>query len=387
MLLHVDGSRLANAAASLDCELAEVSTGAGADLVSFGGTKNGLLAAEAVVIARPELAEGFLHLRKQGLQLASKMRFLAAQFDAYLSDELWRGKRRPRQRDGRPSGCRRPRASPAWRSSYPVQANAVFAVLPDAAVASLQARFAFERWHNNTRPGPLDVRVGHDRRPTSTPSRPRSARRWRALSSRRRRRSTNAWRPTRGRPSACRFPGRCRTRAVWSAPFREPEACDLGAGLAVGAQAQHLGASECEQNTSSVQWSAFETVDGDPPVLAADVDQARQSLTVTVCTGRHRGVSETDSVTRERRSRAVWPATGCWAVTVPGVIPGAGTLRTRATQVQRTQLGPGRPLILPDHQWHLDLRPGGRPWTGAGRCRRSPPSPAPRSARSRQPAR
>jgi threonine aldolase len=80
LVLHVDGSRLTNAAAALGVSLAEASTAAGADIVSFGGTKNGLLGGEAVVFTEPDLADGFLFLRKLTLQLASKMRFVAAQF-------------------------------------------------------------------------------------------------------------------------------------------------------------------------------------------------------------------------------------------------------------------------------------------------------------------
>src|SRR5688572_12492062 len=82
MLLHVDGARLANAAASLGVSLKELTTDCGVDVVSFGATKNGLLFGDAVVFLRPELADGFEFVRKQLGQLASKMRFLSAQFDA-----------------------------------------------------------------------------------------------------------------------------------------------------------------------------------------------------------------------------------------------------------------------------------------------------------------
>ena len=87
LLLHVDGARLANAAAALGVGLAALTTDAGVDLLSFGGTKNGLLGAEAVVFLEPGLADGFLYLRKQSLQLASKMRFLSAQLDALLAGD------------------------------------------------------------------------------------------------------------------------------------------------------------------------------------------------------------------------------------------------------------------------------------------------------------
>src|SRR3954471_21859214 len=90
LLLHVDGARLANAAAALDLPLRALTTDAGVDAVSFGGTKNGLLAGEAVVLLRPAHAEAMPYLRKQSMQLASKMRFLAVQFETLLTDDLWR---------------------------------------------------------------------------------------------------------------------------------------------------------------------------------------------------------------------------------------------------------------------------------------------------------
>ena len=102
LLLHVDGARLSNAAAALRVSLAR--GGGGADVLSFGGTKNGLLGAEAVVLLNPSLAHDFLYIRKQSMQLASKMRFLAAQFDALLADDLWLRCARPRKRDGRAAG-------------------------------------------------------------------------------------------------------------------------------------------------------------------------------------------------------------------------------------------------------------------------------------------
>ena len=89
MLLHLDGARLANAAASLGVELRATSTDCGVDVLSFGGTKNGLLAAEAVVVLRPELAGGLPYARKQLGQLGSKGRYLGAQFEALLEGDLW----------------------------------------------------------------------------------------------------------------------------------------------------------------------------------------------------------------------------------------------------------------------------------------------------------
>jgi len=145
LVLHVDGSRLTNAAAALGVSLGEASTAAGADVVSFGGTKNGLLGGEAVVFADPALADGFLYLRKLTLQLASKMRFVAAQFDAYLTDELWR-------RNAAHANAMATRLRDALvgidrvRITRPVQANVVFASLPAEAIEPLQREFPFYTW-------------------------------------------------------------------------------------------------------------------------------------------------------------------------------------------------------------------------------------------------
>jgi threonine aldolase len=149
LLLHVDGSRLSNAAAALGVPLRAITTDVGADIVSFGGTKNGLLGAEAVVVLRPVLTPGFEYLRKQTLQLASKMRFLAAQFDALLTDELWR-------RSAANANAMAARLADALASvpevaiTRPVQTNVVFARLDPAATAALQERYAFYVWDEFT---------------------------------------------------------------------------------------------------------------------------------------------------------------------------------------------------------------------------------------------
>ena len=135
--LHVDGARLANAAESLGASLREVTTDAGVDAVSFGGTKNGMLGGEAVVFLRPELAESFLYTRKQLGQLASKMRFIAAQFDALLTDDLWR-------RNAEHANGMARRLADAITAidgvelAHPVEANGVFANLPAAAIDRLR---------------------------------------------------------------------------------------------------------------------------------------------------------------------------------------------------------------------------------------------------------
>ena len=89
MFLHMDGARIANAAASLSLGLKQITRDCGVDVLSFGGTKNGVMGAEAVGLFDPKLSRDFLFLRKQGMQLASKMRFISAQLDALLTNNLW----------------------------------------------------------------------------------------------------------------------------------------------------------------------------------------------------------------------------------------------------------------------------------------------------------
>jgi threonine aldolase len=149
MRLHVDGARLCNAAAALGRPLGEVTTALGVDAVSFGGTKAGLLGGEAVVLLRPGAAAGFPYRRKQAMQLASKMRFVAAQFIALLEDGLWR-------ESAEHANAMAARLAAAVgglagvRITQPVQANAVFAVLPREATPSLQERFPFYVWDDAT---------------------------------------------------------------------------------------------------------------------------------------------------------------------------------------------------------------------------------------------
>jgi threonine aldolase len=143
MVLHVDGARIANAAATLGVGLAAAV--AGADVLSFGGTKNGLLGGEAVVFPRPDLAGGFKYLRKQAMQLTSKMRFVGAQFAALLSDDLWL-----RNASHANAMARRladgVRDLPGITITQAVQANAVFARVPAEAVPGLQAAYPFYVW-------------------------------------------------------------------------------------------------------------------------------------------------------------------------------------------------------------------------------------------------
>lgn len=147
MLLHMDGARLGNAAAALDCTLREITVDAGVDALSFGGTKNGLMFGEAVVFFRPELAQDFAFVRKQGMQLCSKMRFIAAQFLALLENGLWRENAANANAMARLLADRLAGA-PGVHITQAVETNAVFARLSPAAIARLQARFAFYTWNH-----------------------------------------------------------------------------------------------------------------------------------------------------------------------------------------------------------------------------------------------
>jgi threonine aldolase len=145
MLLHVDGARLANAAAGLGLPLKALTTDAGVDIVSFGGTKNGIMVGEAVIVLVPGLVDGFEYVRKQTLQLASKMRFIAAQFDALLEADLWLNCATHANAMAKALAERIGEVG-AVRITRPVETNAVFATLPRPAIESLLERFAFYIW-------------------------------------------------------------------------------------------------------------------------------------------------------------------------------------------------------------------------------------------------
>jgi len=146
MFLHVDGARIANAAASLGQTLRQATRDLGVDVLSFGGTKNGAIGAEAVVFFDKKLSHDFLYLRKQGMQLASKMRFISAQFDALLTGDLWL---KSAQHANRMARLLRKKLSeiPQVKIIYKVEANGVFARIPRGAIARLQKRYFFYVWN------------------------------------------------------------------------------------------------------------------------------------------------------------------------------------------------------------------------------------------------
>lgn len=149
MVVHVDGSRLANAAAHLGTGFAEFTTDAGVDVLSFGGTKNGMLLGEAVVVLNPDVVRNLRYLRKSSMQLASKMRFISVQFEALLGGDLW-------LRNAAHANAMATRLAaavgelPGVTLSRQPQANAVFATLDPDVTARLQKRFRFYTWNEHT---------------------------------------------------------------------------------------------------------------------------------------------------------------------------------------------------------------------------------------------
>jgi threonine aldolase len=143
--LHVDGTRIANAAAALDVPLRALTTDVGVDVLSLGGTKNGLMFAEAIVVLNPDAVTGIKYLRKMNMQLASKMRFMSAQLIAMFEGDLW-------LRSARHANAMAARLSeaiadlPGARITKPTQTNGVWAIVPPAAAEHARKTFHFYDW-------------------------------------------------------------------------------------------------------------------------------------------------------------------------------------------------------------------------------------------------
>lgn len=144
MLLHVDGARVSNAAASLDLGLAEITVDAGVDMLSLGGTKNGMVFGEAVVLFDDARTPDLPYVRKQSGQLASKMRYVAAQFSAMFEGELW--VESARHANAMASRLATGAAAAGVELAQPAQANELFAYLPAEKVPALAERFHFYVW-------------------------------------------------------------------------------------------------------------------------------------------------------------------------------------------------------------------------------------------------
>jgi threonine aldolase len=145
LLLHMDGARLANAAVSLGLPFRAFTTDAGVDVLSFGGTKNGLMAGEAICFLKPGLASDFKYIRKQGMQLASKMRFISAQFLAYFRNDLWKecashSNSMAAILADRLKGIRN------IHITQKVQSNGIFVIIPKEAAERVMKEYFFYPW-------------------------------------------------------------------------------------------------------------------------------------------------------------------------------------------------------------------------------------------------
>ncbi len=152
MYLHMDGARLANAAAALGCSLREITVDAGVDVLSFGGTKNGMMTGEAVIAFRPEIARDMRFIRKQSAQLASKMRYLGAQWLPYLEERsggqsLWLENALHANAMARKLAEVLAR-HPQVEFTQKVESNQIFCILPPEVLARLREKYFFYMWND-----------------------------------------------------------------------------------------------------------------------------------------------------------------------------------------------------------------------------------------------
>ncbi len=145
LYLHMDGARISNAAEALGCSFREMTTDIGVDVLSFGGTKNGLMFGEAVVFLNPEFAEHAKYIRKQTTQLHSKMRYIAAQFEAFLINDLWRKNAEHSNRMAALLVKELESVSEIQLTQKP-EANGVFAIVPSHIIEPLQKKYFFYVW-------------------------------------------------------------------------------------------------------------------------------------------------------------------------------------------------------------------------------------------------
>jgi len=145
MFLHMDGARIANAAVSLNMDFKEFTVDCGVDILSFGGTKNGMMMGEAVLFFNPGLTKLTKYLRKQSMQLYSKMRFVGAQFLAYFEDDLWKKTATHANKMAKLLE-EKVKEIPEIQITEPVDANGIFALVPRKIIEPLQKRFFFYIW-------------------------------------------------------------------------------------------------------------------------------------------------------------------------------------------------------------------------------------------------
>lgn len=145
MYLHMDGARISNAAVALDRDFYEMTGEAGVDVLSFGGTKNGMMYGEAVVFFNQKLCEDFKYRRKQGMQLSSKMRYIATQFEAFLQNDLWKTNALHANQMAQRLYLA-VKDIPGVEVTQPVESNAVFAQIPAKIIPDLQEKYFFYVW-------------------------------------------------------------------------------------------------------------------------------------------------------------------------------------------------------------------------------------------------
>lgn len=148
LFVHMDGARLCNAAVSLGCSLADLTSTCGIDVLSFGGTKNGLLMGEAVIFFNKNLAKNYAFIRKQNLQLYSKMRFVAAQFEAFFKNDLWLVNATNANARAQELAAGTAKI-PGISIVYPVQANEIFAKISKKHRDTLLKSYFFYTWSEN----------------------------------------------------------------------------------------------------------------------------------------------------------------------------------------------------------------------------------------------
>lgn len=149
MLLHMDGARIANAAAYLGLSFEKFSRDVGVDVLSFGGTKNGMIYGEALVFFDKKYSENFKYIRKQGMQLASKMRFISAQFEEYLNNELWLRNALHSNKMAQLLASKL-KDVPEIQITQKVESNGVFARIPKEIIPILQEAYFFYVWDEKT---------------------------------------------------------------------------------------------------------------------------------------------------------------------------------------------------------------------------------------------
>jgi len=149
LLLHMDGARIANAAVSLDLSFKTFTTDAGVDILSFGGTKNGMMFGEAVCFLKSGLSGDFKYIRKQSMQLASKMRFISAQYIAYFRDDLWK-KCASHSNTMASVLAEKISSVKGITITQPVQANGVFVIMPPQVAEKVCRKYFFYPWNEKT---------------------------------------------------------------------------------------------------------------------------------------------------------------------------------------------------------------------------------------------